>query len=473
MSLSLFYRSARTARGLHKRPGNVLLLSAFLMIVMMAALAFSIDLGYMMVVKTELQRATDAAALAGVSQLANGADAAETEARAFAELNPVGGRAVTGADAQVEFGHWDDVGRAFQISDELPSALRVTLRRDRQNLFFARALGREDFSTETQAIASYRPRDIMLVLDYSASMNDDSELGAIGKLGRAAVEANLLQIYQELGSPRFGNMQWTPVYISSTNTTTIKNTLGISNVPYPYPRGSWNEYISYVINDATINGAGYRKKYGYLTWVNYLLETRPMKSETPDLWKTSEQPITALKNGVSVLLSFLQTVASEDRLGLAVYTSSSSDAVLESGLTTDMASIETISRQRQAGHYDHYTNIGAGMRVGRQELVDNARVGALKLMVLMTDGIANRPTNEATARNYVITQANAAAAEDIPIVTISLGLGADIDLMQQVADITGGVHFNIPGNQTVAEVEEDLEDVFREVAATRPLKLVQ
>lgn len=465
--------SRRARRRLLRRRGNILVLSAVLMIVMMAALAFSLDLGYILLVKTELQRATDAAALAGVGELANGAAAAEAESREYARLNLVAGRAVEGTDADIEFGHWDNSGQTFVVGGELPSAMRVTLRRNRQNLFFAPVLGRKDFSAEARAIASYQPRDLMLVLDYSASMNDDSELSSINKLGQSAVEANLLQIYQELGSPRFGKMQWQPVYISSTNKTTIKNTLGLNNVAYPYPAGSWNEYIDYVISNSSVNRAGYRKRYGYLTWVNYLLESRPMARETPDLWRTSQQPITALKNGVTVLLSFLQEVSSEDRLGLAVYTSAGGDAVLESSLTTNMPQIEYISRRRQAGHYDHYTNIGAGMRVGLKELLDNGRTGTLKLMILMTDGIANRPYNESVARGYALQQAMAAADAKIPIVTISLGAGADLNLMQEIADITGGVHFNVPGGQSVADYEADLKEVFRKVAASRPMKLVQ
>ena len=63
--------------------------------------------------------------------------------------------------------------------------------------------------------------------------------------------------------------------------------------------------------------------------------------------------------------------------------------------------------------------------------------------------------------------------DQFPIVTISLGAAADKDLMQGAADITGGVHFNIPGGQSVATYEEDLKDVFREIADHRPLKLVK
>ena len=95
------------------------------------------------------------------------------------------------------------------------------------------------------------------------------------------------------------------------------------------------------------------------------------------------------------------------------------------------------------------------------------------MIVLMTDGIANRPTNESTARALVLSEANACSAARIPVVTVSLGAGADVELMQQVADTSGGVHFNIPGGQTGSECEQDLQQIFGQVAASRPLSLVQ
>jgi Mg-chelatase subunit ChlD len=128
---------------------------------------------------------------------------------------------------------------------------------------------------------------------------------------------------------------------------------------------------------------------------------------------------------------------------------------------------------RQAGHYDHYTNIGAGINKSRLELQQHARAGAFRMIVLMTDGIANRPTDTTTARAYVISESQACADAKIPIVTISMGAAADVALMQQVADMTGGKHFNIPGGQTATQYEQQLKDVFAEIANTRPLKLVQ
>ena len=46
-------------------------------------------------------------------------------------------------------------------------------------------------------------------------------------------------------------------------------------------------------------------------------------------------------------------------------------------------------------------------------------------------------------------------------------------LMQQIADISDGVHFNVPGGQSVTDYEDDLLGVFRQIADDRPLILVK
>ena len=151
---------------------------------------------------------------------------------------------------------------------------------------------------------------------------------------------------------------------------------------------------------------------------------------------------------------------------------SSPHAVLESGLTDDYELLKTISHERQAGHYDYYTNIGAGMRSARLELAANARPRALRMMILMTDGLANRTSTSASPTQFALDEADLAAAAGIKIMTVSLGAGADTDLMQQIADRTGGTHFNIPGGQSVADYADQLQTVFGEIAADRPLKLI-
>ncbi len=63
--------------------------------------------------------------------------------------------------------------------------------------------------------------------------------------------------------------------------------------------------------------------------------------------------------------------------------------------------------------------------------------------------------------------------QDIPILTISLGTNAQTDLMQDIADLTSGIHFNIPGGSSVEAYEEELRRVFRRIAVERPLRLVR
>ena len=70
-------------------------------------------------------------------------------------------------------------------------------------------------------------------------------------------------------------------------------------------------------------------------------------------------------------------------------------------------------------------------------------------------------------------EAQLAADMRYPIVTISLGNAADTDLMQQIADMTGGVHFNVPGGGTVTDYRDNLMQVFRQIADDRPLVLVK
>ncbi len=454
---------------------------------------FSVDLGYVGQVQTELDRAVDSAALAGASVLSGGIDVAEAEALSFFLHNRVGQQQIPsgsgrGAEIsawstshpgafQVDAGEWNVGNRTFSLSADQPSSVRVRARYDNAPLFFARALGYRSFSVESEAVARFQPRDIMLVLDFSASMNDDSELKRIyeyGEFVRPTIENDLLQFYQELGSPVYGNMTFAPRYISSTNNSTILTKLGLQGVPYPYPSGSWSDYFNYVkSSNGTPARVGYRYRYGYLTLINYWLERQPQHDQTPSLYSVSAQPVTAVKDATAIFMEYILEVDTDDRVGLTIYNSPSQNAVLEQSLTEDFQQpIESIVAARQAGHYDNYTNIGAGIHTAWTELDTNARQGAAKMIVLMTDGIANRPGGTSTARQFALDEAQEAADRQYPIVTISLGNAADTDLMEQIAAITGGVHFNVPGDSSVVDFEDDLLDIFRQIANDRPLMLV-
>jgi len=501
--------SGRTPRRGRNRRGSIILLAAVFTIVVLAVLAFSVDFGHMLKVRAEMDRAVDAAALAGAGSLIDGTAAANQAALDVMLRNPVGDQILVDevdreaklqawlaqheGDFETEVGHFNIETKTFSESDVLPSAIHITAKYEYPNLFFARIFGNSSFEVRAEAIARYQPRDIVLVVDYSGSMSDDSKLQRIvesGETWRTKIVENLQQIYQELGSPVYGTMTFDPVYISSTNKSTIKQTLGLryqvnkkwGEVPYPYSSGSWNDYIDYMTNSGNRRvwggnvpeKAGYSKKYGYLTLVDYWLECQPSFAQTRDLWKVSQQPIKTVKDAVGVFMQYIQEIEDcDDRLALVVYNSVSQDALLEKSLTSDFASVQDTVNHRQAGHYDPYTNIGAGLRVACEELASHSRTGAKKMIVLLTDGQANKPVSVDYARQYVLDQAALANGSHYQVFTISLGSEADQTLMQQVADATKGTHFNIPGGAEISSYEANLLKAFRKIADARPLLLVK
>ena len=558
------------------RRGSVLVFGCFLMVVLLGMIALGVDSGYMYSKKGNLQRAVDAAALAGAGGLVDGSESATRTAVEYMLRNPVRASSTAVDEDQleqqisqfmlehtegldIEVGNWNPDMRRLESTSGPPSAMSVSMEYQDFPLFFASMAGRDNVTIKARSIATYQPRDIMLVLDFSASMNDDSDLGAINQLGQSSVEANIEAMWQDLDMVTYGNLNFDPDWVtipgetipanvtwctdqvdveatttmeyvklyfsngssqkfgtsSSSGTwhgtgdnygkritrtkvkingvsetfnfysnSDIRRGLGLDNVAYPYASGDWDDFIDYCRShspsmpwyDYNVHAAGYRRQFGMMLLINFWNRYKPLGSETEDLWKVSAQPVTAVKDSVDVFIDFIQAVPTNDRVGLAIYNSYSGDSILERGLTDDFDDIVDTVQHRQAGHYHHYTNIGAGMQAAREELDDEARPGVFKMIVLMTDGMANwidGGYNASAARQYVLDEAQLSADRGYPVITISLGADADKDLMEDVAEITDGIHFNIPGGQLVSEYTQDLMDVFEAIAAHRPLKLVQ
>jgi Mg-chelatase subunit ChlD len=179
---------------------------------------------------------------------------------------------------------------------------------------------------------------------------------------------------------------------------------------------------------------------------------------------------------MNVFMELISSVDTNDRVGLVIYDANDGNAILESPLTNNLSTITTITTHRQAGHYTSYTNIGAGMQLGRQHLEGNARPNARKLIVLMTDGLANWHNGRydlAGAAQMVSSEAAAAAADKYKIFTLALGVNADTATMQSVANTTDGKYFNIPGGANHQAMHDQLRAAFKEIADARPLLLVQ
>jgi len=158
-----------------RRQGNVLLLTVFLMVGMFAFLAFAVDLGYINVARTELQRSADAAAIAATWELVDeeilmGDDCpwykqykARTAATQYAALNEVTNQDPALAVEDVVVGYLpnplDPASQLDPNSGNPYNAVRVCVRKtDSQNgevpLFFARMLGINRTACEAEATAA-------------------------------------------------------------------------------------------------------------------------------------------------------------------------------------------------------------------------------------------------------------------------------------------------------------------------------
>lgn len=134
------------------------------------------------------------------------------------------------------------------------------------------------------------------------------------------------------------------------------------------------------------------------------------------------------------------------------------------------------------------TNIAGGIKDGIQVLMTGGtqfgRPGAAHIMVLMTDGEANQvpdtvcddvdlwpDTGDAgidSAKDCVVYYAQQARNNGIVIYTISLGWSADTELMQFVADLTGGVH-----SEAKPVTPERLDDIFDDLFERIFVRLVE
>jgi len=460
------------------RRGVVVVTTALFLVILMGFIAFSLDTGLVTVTQGQMQNAVDAAALAASQEITiaieeagqsggDGTSDINSIAVGAAKDMAVGVAAANGvyldADTDIQFGKriFDESTNTWPIqwNAEPYNVVRVQARRTEANtslpdgqvkLAFGWALGKPSVALQAGATAFVEARDIVVVLDYSGSMNDDSTFAAMSssRLGKPAVEANMDQIWNTLvganksfsnssklkfPSGGWGNLKSAAgTYYSYNDDNDVLSALGLDQVDssgkpkYPFPQegknsgGSlkgmpssstsqslWKGYINWVRTDSTVNNYGYRKKYGYRTLVGYLLNNRYQNSQSEDLWRTPHYPFHAMKNGTTLFMNFLESLDFGDHVGLVTYDTQSrvetgvsgggfdsnvslGDALISDNYTT----VDTIQRSRQAGHYGNYTGMGYGIYSARTLLGSHGRFGARPTMLVMTDGQTNQaPSN--------------------------------------------------------------------------------
>jgi Flp pilus assembly protein TadG len=103
----------REYRNNSRRQGIAIIYIIVVLIIMLGFCSFAVDLGRVQTAKTELRRAADAAARAGVANLAQGTSQVESAAIAMAGNNKCDGSAVVLTDSNISVGIWNSTSSTF------------------------------------------------------------------------------------------------------------------------------------------------------------------------------------------------------------------------------------------------------------------------------------------------------------------------------------------------------------------------
>ncbi len=278
-------------------------------------------------------------------------------------------------------------------------------------------------------------------------------------------------LWQTRGAPPGNGNNWVASSELEWTETILSQTLSASD-------NIWLDYINNYVRGTSSEmyqaNSAFRYRFGIKTVVNYLLERRESHSETPELADTGEQPMEAVKEAVNFLTSYIDELDTDDQLSLEIYGTTGRHEV---DLTRNYHEVSDRLNAMQAGHYDAWTNTGAGLQRAIEELTGpRARTMSKKMIILLTDGNANvdedgNVGDEAGGNAYSLDRAQAAADLGIYIFAVSVGAESNEGLMQQIADIGHGEHFHAEGS--IDEYSQQLEDIFRRLGGTRPVELIR
>lgn len=173
------------------RCGAVVPLLAVTLVALMGVLALGIDLGMLVIAKTEAQDAADLAALTAARTLTGSAannynqSTATTNAQNVLSYNTILGQTIRASQLQLTYGSYDynqstqTFVANFPPASGMPlTAVTATVTSNNSATAFGSILGYRLFPNVTAtATAVHRPRDIALVIDLSGSMRMGTCLG--------------------------------------------------------------------------------------------------------------------------------------------------------------------------------------------------------------------------------------------------------------------------------------------------------
>jgi len=168
------------------RRGAIIVYVALLLMILLGFAAFALDLGQIADAKVQCQNAADAAAIAGARTLDGRAGGNQANATAAALATATGNRilatVIAAAEVSVRHGAYHYNAGAQTFAAQFPptppdnyNLTEVTITHPVPTIL-AGLFGIYSSTVHATSTAAHDPRDIAIVLDYSGSMNNESDL---------------------------------------------------------------------------------------------------------------------------------------------------------------------------------------------------------------------------------------------------------------------------------------------------------
>jgi len=502
-----------------KEAGQALPLFGLMFMVLIGFTAMSIDVGRYVWARTSMQAGVDAAALAAAQSMPSQSDANIKATEYWIDNSGFIQSQGKNIQFNVSFPMDSNKGILVQGSAEVDT-------------WFAKFFGVPHWTVEAEGEAESQVLDIAVVFDISGSMcfdsfpqveNSTSYLMSPGRLTPAG----------GFPFPRLA------ANINSTQTTITLNNAGIFNSTNAATNRSnfgttWNSTLRYWQNPSASNAddvpTSANLRRGVIKIDNELMRITNISGNTLTVIRgyrneqtnansvasshSANAEVWANRTGYSSTSDYCQMASyytpttsvngpaqpfdgsidaakyfttlfnpSYDKIGAARY---STDSDISQNLTSNFSSVR--------GSLDAIlypagsTNIAHGIAVGRQILDGTGkRANAVRVLVLLTDGIANTVCGSpssynstsynstscsnnsgttAQAENHANQEAIRAANGDITIYTIGLGNGVNSAFLEGIADEGGGFYYFAP---TTAQ----LDDAFEAIAESTHIALVK
>ena len=347
----------QTLRG---RRGAIVPLTALCLTGILAFVAMAIDLGVIMTMRNQCQNAADSAAMAGARTL-NGNTAINNnysnvlpEATVAVQANTIFNNAISASSQLVlSIGdyYYSSSTNSFQIdtnnlgnSGDNWTLVQATVTAS-QPSFFANVLGMPTLSAQAMATAAHRPRDIVVVIDFSGSMRFESLLG-YPYSGSRTLSMNPDTVYPKFGFYSTSSNQAQLTY-SSDQTASGGEDISECNVSYV---GS----SSTALANSTVISGFYGDSTAFGTSTPAFTAASSSYATTP----AGDQPLTQNKNtgatAAYTVQDFLNSSSPQTSRdwrfeldGYAAYASGSANANV-SGAPTTPAAISTATRKGPA-----------------------------------------------------------------------------------------------------------------------------